>query len=276
MRSGQDPAENARTLESLITDAAARGARFVQSPEMTGMLCRDRARLQSLLRPNEADPVVNAAREAARRHGVVVHLGSTAVEAPDGMAANRAFVFGADGAEIATYDKIHMFDVDLDNGESWRESATYRPGERAGIADIDIPGEGAVRLGLAICYDIRFPELFRAQALAGAQVLTAPAAFTRQTGEAHWHVLQRARAIENNAFLVSAAQGGRHEDGRETFGHSLIVDPWGRVVAEVAGDEPGIAMAEIDTAQVAAVRGKVPNLRNRRVFEAPGETEARG
>jgi deaminated glutathione amidase len=268
MRSGQDPARNIEAMEALVTEAAERGATYVQTPEMTGMLARDRELLRARLMPAEADPVVEAARALARRHAIVLHLGSTAIAADDGMAANRAFLFGPDGETIETYDKIHMFDVDLDGGESWRESATYLPGTRSGLADVAF-ADGTARIGFAVCYDMRFPELFRAEALAGAEVLTAPAAFTRQTGEAHWHVLLRARAIENNAFMIAAAQGGRHEDGRETFGHSLIADPWGRVIAEVKGDEPGVALATIDTELVASVRAKIPNLKNRRPFEAP-------
>jgi deaminated glutathione amidase len=268
MRSTPDPVRNAQDMERLVSEAAERGATYVQTPEMTGILSRDRAHFQALLQDEANDPVVAAARDLAKRHAIVLHLGSTAIRAPGGMAANRSFVFGPDGRQLATYDKIHMFDVDLDNGESWRESATYVPGERAGLVDMPI-GSDTVRLGLAVCYDMRFPELFRAQALAGADILTAPAAFTRQTGEAHWHVLLRARAIENNGFVVAAAQGGRHEDGRETFGHSIVIDPWGRILAEVKGDEPGIAVADIDTAQVASVRSKIPNLRNRRPFAEP-------
>src|SRR5690606_19355567 len=191
-----------------------------------------------------------------------IHIGSTAVLLEDGRVANRAFLFGAEGELIATYDKIHMFDVDLDNGESWRESATYAPGDRAVVAQLPF-----MNLGLAICYDVRFPQLFRAQALAGADVLAIPAAFTRQTGEAHWHVLQRARAIENGAWVITAAQGGKHEDGRETYGHSLIIDPWGRIVAEADHDEPGVVMAEIDPSASIEARKKIPNLKNARPFE---------
>lgn len=268
MRSGVDPARNAEAMERLVTEAVAKGAHYVQTPEMTGILCRDKQVFRQHLKPAEADPVVAAARSLARRHRITLHLGSTAVEAPDGMAANRAFLIGPDGETIETYDKIHMFDVDLDKGESWRESATYVPGARAGLAEIAVNG-GAAKLGFAVCYDMRFPELFRAEALAGAEILTAPAAFTRQTGEAHWHILLRARAIENNCFMLAAAQGGLHEDGRETYGHSIAIDPWGRVLAEVAGDEPGIALAEVDTGEVAAIRAKVPNLKNRRRFDAP-------
>jgi deaminated glutathione amidase len=267
MRSGTSPEENIRVLRELVAEAAAGGAHYVQTPEMTGMLCRDRAELMAELKPEAEDPVVAAASALAADHGIVLHIGSTAVGAPGGMAANRAFLFGPDGGRIATYDKIHMFDVDLDNGESWRESRTYEPGTAARVADLPLGGEN-VRFGLAVCYDMRFAELFRAQALAGAQVLTAPAAFTRQTGEAHWHVLLRARAIENGAFMIAAAQGGVHEDGRETYGHSIIIDPWGRILAEVDGNEPGVAFAEIDPSAVTFTRGKIPNLKNRRDFRA--------
>jgi len=261
MRSGQDVARNVADFEALVREAAGRGATYVQSPEMTGALMRDKAALKAVLKPEGEDPVERAAGRLAAELGIVVHVGSTAIARPDGKVANRGFLFGPDGALLATYDKIHMFDVDLDNGESWRESATYEPGAAATVADLSFG-----RLGMAVCYDVRFPQLFRAQALAGAEVLTAPAAFTRQTGAAHWHVLQRARAIENGAFVVSAAQGGLHEDGRETFGHSLIVDPWGRVVAEADHDEPGVVVADIDLAAVAEARGKIPNLRNARDF----------
>lgn len=261
MRSGEDVGRNIAAFEALVREAAAKGATYVQSPEMTGALMRDRAALRATLKPQGHDPVERAASRLAAELGIVLHLGSTAIARADGKIANRAFVFGPDGGLLATYDKIHMFDVDLDNGESWRESAAYTPGDTATIVDI-----GAAQVGLGICYDVRFPQLFRAQALAGAQILTAPAAFTRQTGSAHWHVLQRARAIENGAFVVSAAQGGLHEDGRETYGHSLIVDPWGRVLAEADHDEPGVVIADIDLDEVARARAKIPNLKNAREF----------
>ncbi len=261
MRSGTDPERNAADFEALVRDAAGKGAVYVQSPEMTGALVRDRASLKALLKPEADDIIAHRASALAAELGITVHVGSTAIARPDGKVANRAFIFGPDGAKLATYDKIHMFDVDLDNGESWRESATYEPGVSATLVDLPF-----ARLGMAVCYDVRFPQLFRAQALAGAQVLTMPAAFTRQTGEAHWHVLQRARAIENGAFVISAAQGGVHEDGRETYGHSLIVDPWGVVVAEADHAEPAVVLAEIDVAASAKARGKVPNLKNARDF----------
>ena len=261
MRSTMDPARNLRDFEALVREAAGKGARYIQSPEMTGALVRDRKLLMQLIEPAESDPLVARAAALAAELGIHLHIGSTAIARPDGKVANRAFVFGPDGGLIATYDKIHMFDVDLDNGESWRESATYEPGREAVVANLPFG-----RMGLAVCYDLRFPQLFREEALAGAEMLTVPAAFTRQTGEAHWHVLLRARAIENGAFVVAAAQGGKHEDGRETYGHSLIADPWGAVVAEADHDEPGVVVAEIDLAASAAARGKVPNLRNARDF----------
>ena len=261
MRSGVDPAENARDFEALVREAAGLGAQYVQSPEMTGAVNRDKPGLMAALRPEGGDLVVATARRLADELAIHLHVGSTAIARDDGKVANRAFLFGPGGRLLATYDKIHMFDVDLDQGESWRESATYEPGRDAVVVDLPF-----ARVGLAVCYDLRFPQLFRAEALAGAEVLTMPAAFTRQTGEAHWHVLQRARAIENGAWVVSAAQGGLHQDGRETFGHSLIVDPWGTVVAEAEHDRPGVVVADVDIAAVAAARRKIPNLRNAREF----------
>ena len=259
MRSGVHPVANVAHLREAVAEAAARGADYVQTPEMTGAVQRDRKALFEVLRDEQSDPVVRAAAELAAAHGIILHVGSTPISVGDGKIANRAFIFAADGSLVCRYDKMHMFDVDLDGGESWRESAVYRPGGEVVVAELP-----PASFGVAICYDLRFPELFRRQALAGAEVLTVPAAFTRQTGEAHWHVLQRARAIENGAFVIAAAQGGLHEDGRETYGHSIVVDPWGRVVAEAEGDEPSVLIAEIDTAAVHAARGKIPNLRNAR------------
>ncbi len=272
MRSTMEPERNAADFSALVREAAGRGASYVQSPEMTGMLVRNRASLMQMVRSAEDDPMVATAARLAAELGIHLHLGSTAIALPGGKLANRAFLFGPDGALMATYDKIHMFDVDLDHGESWRESATYEPGRETVVVNLPL-----ARLGLAICYDLRFPQLFRAQALAGAGMLSVPAAFTRQTGEAHWHVLIRARAIENGAFVVAAAQGGRHEDGRETFGHSLIVDPWGRILAEAAHDEPGVIVADLDLAASTEARRKVPNLNNARDFSVrvvDGEAQA--
>jgi predicted amidohydrolase len=261
MRSGTEPRRNAADFEARVREAARNGATYVQTPEMTGAIVRDKEARALTFKPEERDEIALAARRLSAELGIFVHVGSTAIVRPDGKLANRALVYSPQGVLVARYDKIHMFDVDLDNGESWRESAAYEAGMEAVVADI-----GAAKVGLAICYDLRFPQLFRAEALAGADVLTVPAAFTRQTGQAHWHVLLKARAIENGAFVVAAAQGGLHEDGRETYGHSLIVDPWGRIVAEADHDEPGIVYAEIDTAKSAEARKKIPNLKNAREF----------
>jgi predicted amidohydrolase len=261
MCSGVDPVRNAADMARLVRDAAVQGATYIQTPEMTGMLQRDRKAARQVLRGEADDVIVSTARDLAKELGVFLHIGSTAIARDDGKIANRAFLFSRDGATVCSYDKIHMFDVDLDNGESWRESSAYEPGNEARVADL-----GFGRLGFAICYDVRFPQLFRAEALAGAEILTVPAAFTRQTGEAHWEILLRARAIENGAFLIAAAQGGTHEDGRETFGHSMIVDPWGKVLAMAGGSDEDVLLAEIDLDHVSAARQKIPNLRNAREF----------
>ena len=261
MRSGKEPRRNAAEMEALVREAAAKGASYVQTPEMTGALLRDKEARTSVFTTEDKDVIVATASRLAGELGIHLHVGSTAILRTDGKLANRALLFGPDGGLCACYDKIHMFDVDLDNGESWRESSAYEPGSRATVADLPF-----ARLGFAVCYDLRFPQLFRAEALAGAEVLCVPAAFTRQTGEAHWHVLLRARAIENGAFVIAAAQGGLHEDGRETYGHSLVVDPWGRIIAEVDNDVPGIAIAEIDTRLSGEARRKIPNLKNARDF----------
>jgi predicted amidohydrolase len=233
----------------------------VQTPEMTGALQRDRAAMKAALRDESNDLIVAAAAKLAAELGIYLHVGSTAIGLADGKMANRGFLFGPGGKKITHYDKIHMFDVDLDNGESWRESSAYTPGGTARLVSLPFG-----KLGCAICYDVRFPELFRAQAAAGAQIMSVPAAFTRQTGEAHWEILLRARAIENGMFVVAAAQAGVHEDGRETFGHSMIIDPWGRVLASAGGTGEGIVVADIDVGAVAAARSKIPNLKNGRAF----------
>ncbi|WHA43824.1 carbon-nitrogen hydrolase family protein [Agrobacterium larrymoorei] len=262
MCSGVDPKKNAQDMERLVREAVSQGAVYVQTPEMTGALQRDRSALKAVLKDENGDIIVATAARLARELGIYVHVGSTAIARPDGKIANRGFLFAPDGARICTYDKIHMFDVDLDNGESWRESAAYEPGNEARIAQLPL-----ATFGFAICYDVRFPSLFRTEAVAGAQVLTVPAAFTKQTGEAHWEILLRARAIENGAFIIAAAQGGTHEDGRETFGHSMIIDPWGKILAAAGGAGEQVILADIDPAQVAAVRGKIPNLKNARDFQ---------
>ena len=261
MCSGIDPEKNVADMVRLVRDAASQGAVYVQTPEMTGAIQRDRPGLRAILRDEEHDLVVAAAGKTAAELGIHLHVGSTAVALEDGKIANRGFLFGPDGGLVARYDKIHMFDVDLDNGESWRESAVYRPGAEARVVTLPF-----ARLGFSICYDVRFPELFRSQAVAGAEVMSIPAAFTRQTGEAHWEILLRARAIENGMFVIAAAQAGLHEDGRETFGHSMIIDPWGGVLASAGGSGEAVLVAEIDVAAVKAAHDKIPNLKNARAF----------
>ena len=256
---GIDPAANAQALAAAIGEAAAGGAEILFTPEMSGLLDRDAARAAGKLRAEGEDEVLAACREAASRHGLWLHLGSLAVQAEDGKLANRGLLIDPSGAVRARYDKVHLFDVDLPTGESWRESAVYRPGEGAVAAD----GTPVGRLGLTICYDLRFPALFERLGEARAETIAVPAAFTVPTGRAHWEVLLRARAIEAQAFVVAAAQSGRHEDGRETYGHSLVVSPWGEVLLDM-GEAVGVGFAEIDLGQVAEVRRRVPALDHRR------------
>ncbi|HZH09172.1 MAG TPA: carbon-nitrogen hydrolase family protein [Microvirga sp.] len=260
MRSGRDVLKNRDAAVALVREAAEKGAHFAQTPEMTSLVCRERAEMFEKVGPQANDPVLAALREVAREKGIMVQIGSIAVKEGDKV-ANRAFLIDTDGEIVASYDKIHLYDVDLPNGESWRESATYTGGSTAVLAETPWG-----YLGMTICYDVRFAALYKALAENGASFLSAPAAFTKQTGEAHWHILHRARAIETGSFMISAAQGGLHEDGRETFGHSLIVDPWGRVLAE-GGTEPGVILAEIDPALVTEVRGRIPTLKNARSFK---------
>jgi predicted amidohydrolase len=261
MRSGLDPHANLTALLPAIDEAKRGGADYVQTPEMTNILALKREHLFASIVAEEHDPTLATLRELARKLSIYIHIGSLAIKVTQDKAANRAFVIDRNGDIAARYDKIHMFDVDLAGGESYRESNNYRAGDLAVATDLPWG-----RLGVTICYDLRFPALYRALAEAGASFLAIPAAFTKQTGEAHWHVLMRARAIENGCYVFAAAQGGRHENGRDTFGHSLVVDPWGKIVAE-GGTEPGVIIAEIDPAAVAAARGKVPSLRHGRRFE---------
>jgi predicted amidohydrolase len=261
MRSGLDPQVNLTTALALIDEAKRAGADYVQTPEMTNILAIKRDHLFANIVAEEQDPTLATLREVARKLAIYIHIGSLAIKASPDKAVNRSLLINRKGDVIARYDKIHMFDVDLTGGESYRESNNYRAGEVAVVSDLPWG-----RLGMTVCYDLRFPDLYRALAEAGASFLAIPSAFTRQTGEAHWHVLQRARAIENGSFVFAAAQGGRHENGRDTFGHSLIVDPWGRILAE-GGTEPGVVMAEINPAEVAAARARIPSLRHGRRFE---------
>ncbi len=261
MRSGLSPQANLDAATALIRQARQKGADYVLTPEMSNILEIKRDRLFAAITAEEADPSLARFRELARELRVFLHIGSLAIKLSPERAANRSFLIDRFGEIVARYDKIHMFDVDLAGGESYRESRNYRPGEMAVTADLPWG-----RLGLTICYDLRFPALYRALAEAGSSFLSIPSAFTKQTGEAHWHVLNRARAIENGAFVFAAAQGGRHENGRETYGHSVIVDPWGTIIAE-ADTDPGVVLASIDPVQVAAARAKIPSLAHGRRFE---------
>ena len=261
MRTGVNPRANLDAVLAAVGEAKEAGADYVQTPEMTNIMEVKRERLFANIVADESDPTLATLREVARKLGIYIHIGSLAIKASPEKAVNRSFLIDRSGEVVARYDKIHMFDVDLAGGESYRESNTYRPGELAVVADLPWG-----RLGLTVCYDLRFPALYRALAEAGATMLTVPSAFTVQTGEAHWHVLNRARAIENGSFLFAAAQCGKHESRRETYGHSLIVDPWGRILAE-GGVEPGVVMAEIDLGEVAKARSRIPSLQHGRRFE---------
>jgi predicted amidohydrolase len=261
MRSSRSPAENTDAAAKMIGEAKAGGADYVLTPEMTNILERSRESLFGKIVPEENDPSLATFRELARALGIYVHVGSLAVKLSNERAANRAFLIDRKGDIVARYDKIHMFDVDLKGGESYRESRAYRPGDLAVLSDLPWG-----RLGITICYDLRFPALYRALAEAGASFLAIPSSFTRQTGEAHWHVLMRARAIETGCFVFAAAQGGDHEDGRATFGHSLVVDPWGKIIAE-GGTEPGVIFVDVDPAEVSTARSRVPSLQHGRRFE---------
>ncbi|MFL9503353.1 carbon-nitrogen hydrolase family protein [Rhodopseudomonas palustris] len=260
MRSGLTPEPNLEQGIRLIREAVKAGADYVLTPEVSNMMQLNREALFAQLAEQDDDLSLKAYRELARELNIHLHIGSLALRASPERAVNRSFLIGPDGAILASYDKIHMFDIDLGNGESYRESANYQPGETAVISDLPWG-----RIGLTICYDVRFPALYRALAESGASFLAVPAAFTKPTGEAHWHVLLRARAIENGCFVFAAAQGGLHENKRETFGHSLIIDPWGKVLAE-GGIEPGFIMARIDPAEVTKARGKIPSLQHGRRF----------
>jgi predicted amidohydrolase len=261
------PATHAAALDHvlpLVREAAAGGARLISTPEGTNILQRRKAELLPQLVALENDPVVNGLRDEAKARGVWILVGSALVLREDGKAANRSALIAPDGSIAATYDKLHMFDVDLPNGERARESETYEPGDRAMVVDA-----AGAKLGLTVCYDVRFPALFRALAMAGAQVITVPAAFTRPTGEAHWEVLLRARAIENGAFVLAPAQGGTHEDGRGTWGRSIAIAPWGEVLGMLDHDEPGVLMADLDLSAVDRARAAIPNLCNAREFVGP-------
>lgn len=260
MTAGIDPAANASTIARAVEEAARGGARMLFTPEMSGLLDRDRTRAAKRIVSEDDDPVLKVVATAAASRGIWVALGSLAVAREDGRWANRTFLIRPDGTIASRYDKMHMFDVDLESGESWRESNAYAAGDRV-VSCGDTP---VGRLGLTICYDVRFPALFEALGQKQCDVIAVPAAFTVPTGEAHWHLLLRARAVEASAWVVAAAQVGLHDDGRRTYGHSLVIDPWGEVVLDMGGEQPGLAFAEIDPVRTAEVRRQLPSLANRR------------
>ena len=265
MNSGIDPAKNAEAIVDAMREAKADGAGMLFTPEMSGLLDSDRKRAAAHLSPESEDSVLAAVCEAAAELGLWIHIGSLALQSETNTdrLVNRGFVIDDKGAVQARYDKIHLFDVNLHTGESWRESSVYDAGDAAVIADTPIG-----TLGMSVCYDLRFADLYRALSDAGATVIAIPAAFTVPTGKAHWHILMRARAIESASFVVAAAQVGSHEDGRETFGHSLVVDPWGEIVLDME-DRAGLGFAEVDLARVEEVRRRIPVIEHRRIFMPP-------
>lgn len=265
MRSGLDPDANIAALEPMLAEAVAQGAQYVLTPEVTVIFPENREQLAQVAAPFEDHSQLRRVGELARQYAIHVHIGSLAVPLADGRFANRSVLFGPDGAIVATYDKIHLFDATIAGLNAYRESATYAGGEQAVTASL-----GDFTLGLSICYDMRFPKLYNALANAGATLIAVPAAFTVPTGQAHWHVLLRARAIETGSYVIAAAQGGQHPNGRATYGHSIIIDPWGRIVAELDHDEPGVLVAEISPELVADARERVPALANARNFALPG------
>ncbi|MDT0508003.1 carbon-nitrogen hydrolase family protein [Novosphingobium sp. MMS21-SN21R] len=258
MTSGTSPQANAAAIVGAARRAASEGAAMLFTPEMCGLLDRDRGRATANIVAEADNPVLAAARDVARELGLWIDLGSLAILRDDGKWANRGFVIDAGGEIAARYDKIHMFDVDLATGETWRESAAYTPGDH--VVTVETP---LGRLGLAICYDVRFPALFEELGRLRCDAMRIPAAFTVPTGKAHWHLMQRTRAVEASAWVISAAQGGRHEDGRETYGHSTVIDPWGDVVLDM-GEGSGLGFAMIDPARTAEVRAQLPSLANKR------------
>ena len=264
MCSGLDPDANLAALKPLMAEAAAAGATYALTPEVTMIFPENRDQLKSVAAPFEGHPQLAAVGDLARQHQMYFHIGSLPIPLEDGRFANRSVLFGPDGTQRATYDKIHLFDADIAGLNAYRESATYKGGEQAVTAPL-----GEFTLGFSICYDMRFPRLYNALANGGANLIAVPAAFTVPTGQAHWHVLLRARAIETRSYVIAAAQGGSHANGRSTYGHSLIIDPWGKIIAELDHDRPGVLVADIDPAAVTEARGRVPALANARDFAPP-------
>lgn len=260
MCSGIDPGRNFDCILDAAHAARDGGAEMLFTPEMSLLLDRNRTRAADYIVPQDKSPFVPRLAELARETGLTIALGSMAVAVPDGRNANRSMLFAPGAAQPVTYDKIHMFDVELATGETWRESNAYEPGR----AVVSVENTPVGLLGLAVCYDLRFPALFGELGNRRCDAIAVPAAFTKPTGAAHWHVMLRARAIEASAFVIAAAQVGSHEDGRATYGHSLVVDPWGEVLLDMGGDAPGLAFCDIDLGRIAAVRAQVPALANRR------------
>jgi predicted amidohydrolase len=261
MCSGRDVARNLADAEVLVREAARQGARYVQTPEITTLMETERARLFAAIRPEEGNPEIAHFSALARELKLWLHMGSMPVLLGTGRIANRSLLFAPTGEIAARFDKIHMFDVELPGGETYRESKNYQPGNAGVLADLPWG-----TLGLTVCYDLRFPHLYRALAQAGADFLAIPSSFTRKTGEAHWHILMRARAIENGCFVLAAAQAGKHESGRETYGHSLIVSPWGEVLAD-AGTATGVIIADVNPGEVQEARQRIPSLQHDRPFQ---------
>lgn len=264
VNAGTDYQANLRAAATLIREAHAAGARFIATPENVSLLVLGRKKVLANARPEDAHPALPVFRDLAAELGAWLLVGSLAIKLDEQTVANRCYLIDDAGRIVSHYDKIHMFDVDLEGGESYRESAIYRPGGRA--VTVHTPW---AQVGLSICYDVRFAYLYRALAHAGAEILTVPAAFTVPTGTAHWHVLLRARAIETGCFVLAPAQCGVHDEGRRTYGHSLIIDPWGQVLAEASADQPGVITATLDLERVSACRRMVPSLAHDRRFEAP-------
>jgi predicted amidohydrolase len=269
MRSGIDPAANLAMACDLIRQAAAQGATLIATPETTHLVQKDADQAFAVMRSQAEDPAIPAFSALAKELGITLLIGSLAIKLAERRAANRSFLFGPGGDLLATYDKAHMFDVGIGQGEVYRESANYRAGDRLIVADT-----GTARIGLSICYDVRFAYLYRRLAQAGAQILTVPAAFTRPTGRAHWEILLRARAIETGSWVIAPAQAGLHEDGRRTWGHSMIIDPWGAVIAQLDHEEPGILLAKLDLDKVADARSRIPALLHDRTLSGPDEVIA--
>jgi deaminated glutathione amidase len=265
MCTGRDIEKNLVAASDLVRAAAKNGAHYVQTPEITTLMEMDRAKLFAAVRPEDGNPAIVHFRALARELKIWLHIGSMGVLLQPDKLANRSLLIAPDGTLAARFDKIHMFDVQLPGGESYRESKNYEPGATAVLAELPWG-----KLGMTVCYDLRFPQLYRALAQGGADILAIPSAFTVKTGEAHWHVLMRARAIENGCFVLAAAQAGQHESGRSTYGHSIAISPWGDILAEGDGVQLGVIYADIDCAAVAEARGRVPSLTHDRPFAVIG------